>query len=200
MKIKFPLPHDNLYHQFCPGCHSENIHRVLKGNRTFYFCDNCQKTYPKMIVIDPAIVWWLDEKTKEYWHESIGVFIFNKDNKALFFERIIYPFAFTIPSGHLDINELPEEAIKRELKEETGIEACQIRLFSQENVLGDKCRRGADNHRWSLFVAKVDESCQIKLNDEGVKPVWLSLEDALEKKLTFPVRYFIEKYKEKLFF
>ena len=39
---------------------------------------------------------------------------------------------------------------------------------------------------------------EMKINDEGVKPVWLSLEDALKKELVYPVKYFIEKYGTKL--
>jgi len=38
----------------------------------------------------------------------------------------------------------------------------------------------------------------LKINDEGVKPVWLSLEEAREKELVYPARYFIEKYGAKL--
>jgi len=128
----------------------------------------------------------------------VGVFVFNSKNKALFFERVIYPFAFAIPAGHLDAGETAEIAVKRELREETGIDSGSIRLFSEEDVIGDKCRRGADNHRWHLYIAKIENIEEIKINDEGVKPVWLTLDEALKKELVYPVRYFIEKYGEKL--
>lgn len=125
--------------------------------------------------------------------------MFNSKNKALFFERTIYPFAFAIPAGHLDTGEDTDTAAKRELQEETGIEVGSIKLFSEEDVIGDKCRRGADNHKWHLYTTKVENVDTIRINDEGVKPVWLTLEEALEKKLVYPVQYFIEKYGDKLF-
>jgi len=184
--------------QYCIHCFSRKVERIFRDGLTYYHCHVCNKTAERSLVIDNNVVWWVDKKTKEYWHESVGVFVFNSKNKALFFERVIYPFAFAIPAGHLDAGETAEIAVKRELREETGIDSGSIRLFSEEDVIGDKCRRGADNHRWHLYIAKIENIEEIKINDEGVKPVWLTLDEALKKELVYPVRYFIEKYGEKL--
>ncbi len=198
MKIDFTLPTDGQFHQYCPNCYSENINRVFENEKTFYLCNQCGNKSPRLIVIDPKTVWWIDESTKEYWHESVGVFVFNEENKALFFERTIYPFAFAIPAGHLDTGEDAETAAKRELQEEAGIKIGSVKLFSEEDVIGDECRRGADNHKWHLYTATVENIGEIEINDEGVKPVWLTLEEALQKELVYPVKYFIEKYGQRL--
>lgn len=184
--------------QYCIHCFSQKVERIFRDGLTYYHCQTCGKTAERSLVIDNGVVWWVDKKTKEYWHESVGVFVFNSKNKALFFERVIYPFAFAIPAGHLDTGEIAAIAVKRELKEEVGIDTDNIRLFSEEDVVGDKCRRGADNHRWHLYVAKIENIEEIKINDEGVKPVWLTLDEALKKELVYPIRYFIEKYGEKI--
>ena len=199
MKIDFKIPKDNKYHQFCPECHSENINRIFKQDKTYYKCDNCNGTFSRLLVIDPKIKWWIDKSSKEYWHESVGIFVFNEYNEALFFDRKIYPFALAIPAGHLDSGEIPEKAVKRELFEETGLKINGIKLFSTEDVIGDKCRRGADNHRWHLYTVKIKKTNKIKLNDEGIKPIWLSLEKAQENKLVYPVKYFINKYADALY-
>lgn len=199
MKINFKIPGDDKYHQFCPECYSEDISRIFKQNKTYYKCEGCKKTFPRLIIIDPKIKWWIDNSTQEYWHESVGVFIFNKNNEALFFERVIYPFSLAIPAGHLELGEKPEEAACRELFEETGLQVGSVKLFSKENVIGDKCRRGADNHKWHLYVTKIIKTSKIKLNDEGVNPIWLSLHQALTKDLVYPVKYFIDKYGDSLF-
>jgi 8-oxo-dGTP pyrophosphatase MutT (NUDIX family) len=198
MKITFPLPTDGQYHQYCHQCHSEDIHRVFEGEKTFYLCNQCGNKAPRLIVIDPKTVWWVDQETMEYWHESVGIFVFNEDKRALFFKRTIFPFAFAIPAGHLDTGEDPETAVKRELQEEAGLIVESVTLFSEEDVLGDECRRGADNHKWHLYTARVPNTTNITINDEGVQPVWLTLEEAKEKELVYPVRYFIEKYGDRL--
>ena len=184
--------------QYCIHCFSQKVERTYQNSLTYYYCQSCGKTTERSLVIDNSIVWWIDKKTNEYWHESVGIFVLNFENKALFFERTIYPFAFAIPAGHLDTGEIAEIAVKRELKEETKIESDNVKLFSEENVIGDKCRRGADNHRWHLYVTKIENIDSVKINDEGMKPIWLTLDEALEKNLVYPVRYFIEKYGKKL--
>jgi 8-oxo-dGTP pyrophosphatase MutT (NUDIX family)/predicted RNA-binding Zn-ribbon protein involved in translation (DUF1610 family) len=199
MKINFKIPDDNQYYQFCPECHSENIDNMVDQNKTYYKCADCGKISPRLIIIDPKVKYWIDEATKEYWHESVGIFVFNKNNEALFFKRILFPFVYTIPAGHLDVGENLEEAVKRELFEETGIKINDVKLFSEEDILNDQCRRGADNHRWHLFIARLDDEPKVKINREGLEPIWLSLSEALKKELTIPVKYFIEKHGEDLF-
>lgn len=198
MKIPSQIQIGDTCQQYCPTCFSTSIKRVIIDNLTYYYCKECNKNYPRLIVMDPHIVSWIDSETREYWHESVGIFLFNKDNEALFFERVIYPFAFTIPAGHLDVKEKPKTAVLRELSEEVGIRLKSVRVFSKEDVVGDECRRGADCHRWHLFVGHLTDTRVLKLNDEGVKPVWLALEETLTKDLIFPVRHFIKKYGSKL--
>ncbi|MBU0660810.1 NUDIX hydrolase [Patescibacteria group bacterium] len=199
MKIDFQLPTDGKYHQYCIKCNSEHIHKIIKDTRTYYECEDCKDISPRLIVVDPKIDCWVDEDTKEYWHKSVGIFVFNEDNEALFFERVMYPFVFTIPAGHLDIGEKPAEAVKRELLEETGLKIDAVKFTVQENIIGDKCWRGSDNHMWHLYVGKMKKTNNIILNDEGVKATWLTLEQALNVPLPYPVEYFIKKYGNSLF-
>lgn len=187
--------------QFCIKCHSMNVVRVFKAGLTYYHCGSCGKTLARSLVLDNQIVWWVDKVTKEYWHESVGIFVFNFENKALFFKRTIYPFTWAIPAGHLDAGEDAQIAVIRELFEETGIKigAHETKLFSEEDVIGDKCRRGADCHKWHLYTTRIKNVATLKINDEGVKPAWLPLEYALQKEPVYPVKYFIEKYGNQLY-
>ena len=194
MKIDFELPKDKKYHQFCQRCHSESVRRIFKKEKTYYRCPACKTVSERMIVIDPDIKWWIDKKTNEYWHESVGAFLINEKKETLLFKRTIYPFAYTLPAGHIDTGDRPLAAVKKELLEETGLKVKKLKLFSKENVIGDKCRRGADNHHWHLYIAHISSNFKIKINDEGIQPIWLTLDEALSKKLVYPVRYFIKKY------
>lgn len=184
--------------QYCISCFSSKVKRILTDGLTYYHCDSCGKELERSLVIDNKIVWWVDTKTREYWHESVGIFVFNRDNQALFFKRKIFPFVFTIPAGHLDVGEKPKNAVKRELLEETGITVKELKLITQKNIIGDECRRGADIHKWHLYSTTVESATNIKINNEGAQPIWLTLSEALKKELTVPVREFIKNYKSKL--
>lgn len=199
MKINFDLPTDGKRHRYCANCFSEKINDVIINENRLYHCDNCQQELDRLIDIDPELKWWVDKKNGEYFHESVGILVINTENKILFFERTIFPYGFTIPAGHLGASEKPEEAIIRELEEETGINITKVTLFKEEEIINDRCRRGADIHFWHLFLAKLDGPVEIKTDkNEGKNPVWLDINSALNKKLTPAIEFFLNKYKDEI--
>ena len=194
MKLDFALPIDGQVHEYCLDYHHEAIeHHRDDGNRKHYYCHTCQKDYDRRIKIGPGIIWWV-AADREYWHESVGVFVRNPDNKFLFYTRTISPFVLTIPSGHVDAGEEAQAAAPRELKEEVDLEGDLLSICT-EDILGDQCSQGADAHRWHVYLLKVDPTPPVHVTIyEGKDPVWLTLDEALEKELTAPVRYLIERY------
>lgn len=150
-------------------------------------------------MIDPAVTWWVADDG-EYWHESEGVFIRNPEGKFLFFERRIFPFALTVPSGHVDAGEDAATAAYRETEEEVGMKADRLAEVATEDIIGDSCRRGADAHRWHAYLLELDQTIDIdaKEKEEGDRPVWLTLDEAVENNLTYPVKYIISKYRDVL--
>lgn len=196
MKLDFPWSDDSKYHQYCYNCHAETVERVYDDDKTFYFCSTCKQRHERSIVIDPAVKWWVGEDG-EYWHESAGVFVRNPEGKFLFFERTIFPFAFTVPSGHVDSGEKPYISAVRELKEEAGIAGEPIEIVT-ENIIGDSCRRGSDAHLWHAYLLVLSELLDVTIKEEGKHPVWLTLDEAMQKPLTFPVSYIISKFYDEL--
>jgi 8-oxo-dGTP pyrophosphatase MutT (NUDIX family) len=194
MKIDFKLPEDGLAHYYCPNCHSENFVKLQKPGASQYSCHDCHTISPRIIAMDPSVVWWVDPTSRELWHESVGTLISNERGEILLFDRIIYPFAYTIPAGHLEIGELPILAVKRETFEETGIIADNFELVTEEEIIGDECKWGADCHKWHLYRISVRSNIKIVINSEGKSPVWLKPPDALSLNLTKATRYFLERF------
>lgn len=199
MKLNFDWDNDGKYHQYCVHCHAETVERIYEGEKTYYFCDTCKERHDRSIVIDPAVVWWVADDG-EYWHESGGVFVRNPEGKFLFFERLMFPFALTVPAGHVDAGEEGLAAARREIEEEVGIEASNLVEIANEDIIGDSCRRGSDAHRWHAYLLALAGpiEVEVKEKEEGNNPVWLSLDEALQKDLTYPVRYLIEEYRNDL--
>lgn len=198
MKIPNSVPLDR-EGQYCIKCFSGPIKRVPKGNLTYYQCVACGETSERSLVIDNHIVWWVD-KQGIYWHESVGVVLINEQNKILCLLRQIYPFAYSIPAGHLDVGEKPEVAAKRELKEETGISHIEkFDLIKTFDIPGDSCRRGSDDHRWHLYHGRISSATNILLSDEASLANWFSLEGLGKmKNIAYPLRYIIETFGESL--
>lgn len=181
------------------ACFSECVTRVYKKNLTFYHCGVCGKTLERSLVIDNQIVWW-EEADNIYWHESVGVVVVVQD-RMLVLMRQIFPFSYTIPAGHLDMDESGEHAAYRELFEETGIVASDLELLvTSFNMSGDECRRGCDDHRWHLYRARFNEYPKVQMNDEIRSQKWVTLPELQnEPNLAFPLRYFVDAFGKKLF-
>jgi len=95
--------HEKLY-KFCPTCKTK-LKRKLFGQRKFLSCPNCSFTF------------WNNPK-------PVTSVILHNNEKILLLQRANEPFKnyWCLPGGYMDYEETPEEAIRRETKEETGFD------------------------------------------------------------------------------
>lgn len=180
--------------QYCISCHGGPIERI-QDHKTHYKCHSCGKIFERSLVIDDGIVWWIDNE-RRYWHESVGVAVVNKEKKILCILRKMFPFAYALPAGHLDVGEDPEAGVRRELEEETGIKvSTALEHLDDFDISGDSCRRGSDDHRWHLYRLKLESTPDIKLSDEASEVRWFNLEE-LEKvdPKTYPLIFILQKF------
>ncbi len=202
MKITFPIPqNDDKQHELCSVCHQGNVYRFQDAEGIVKFeCPHCGAIKDRFLGIDNSPngrVWWIDSDN-EMWHESAGIFVRRPDGKYLFFERVAFPFGYTVPAGHVDkSDDTAADTAMRELHEEVGIGATVARVVTT-NIIGDKCIGGADCHKWSIFVARINHNINVEVleKQEGKHPVWLTLEEAATKELPFAIRYIIDHFSE----
>ncbi len=200
--MKIPsIINKNFKGQYCLNCYSTKVSRIFKNNRIYYFCDECKTIKDRSLVIDNAINWWIDNENN-YWHESAGVIILNEKNELLVVMRAIYPFAYSLPAGHVDKKETPMHAAQREVAEEIGINLSKTELILIQDfqLPDDSCSRGCDHHLWHLYLARIKSSDQtIKLNDEASSFQWLSLDKIKsEKKVTYPLIYIVTNFRNQI--
>lgn len=102
----------------------------------------------------------------------------NEKGDFLMIERMKFPPGYALPAGHLDGDE-PENGAKRELKEEVGVIAEELKLLLNRKM-DNPCRReGGDWHEWWVFEA-VSWSGDIKRSlDETKQARWVSMPDLL---------------------
>jgi len=65
----------------------------------------------------------------------VGAIILNEKGKVLGLERKDIPGAWQLPQGGLNEDEAPQEAVIREIREETGIESPQLDFLSKASRL-----------------------------------------------------------------
>ena len=90
-----------------------------------------------------------------------------QDNSLLLIERKKPPFGFAPPAGHIDEDNSFEESAKRELNEEVGLEAQNIKLLI-EGRKENPCRReGGSWHYWKIY--QIEATGEIKRSEDETK-------------------------------
>jgi 8-oxo-dGTP diphosphatase len=92
--------------------------------------------------------------TQKKFTASVGVIITNSDEKILLLEHFLRPGSgWGIPGGFIEHGEQPEQAVRRELREETGIELENIRMLRVRTL---------SRHIEFLFRAESNDKAEVK--------------------------------------
>jgi putative (di)nucleoside polyphosphate hydrolase len=126
---------------------------------------------------------------------SVGAIILNEKDQVLGLERKDIPGAWQFPQGGLKQDEVPLEAVKREVLEETGIEANDLEFLSTvprwlayelpEEARTKKIGRG-QVLRWFLFRFKgPDEAITLGNQKEFRAWKWTSMDELASMVVSF---------------
>ncbi|MDP4183553.1 MAG: NUDIX domain-containing protein [Bacteroidota bacterium] len=117
-----------------------------------------------------------------YPEPTVSAIIFNPDNEILLCKSSKWNNEYVIPGGHIETGERMEEALRREIKEETGLSIYDIRLIGlQECISSNKFH--TDKHFIFIDYTCRTDSKEVLLNDEAQEFIWIKLEDAYKLNL-----------------
>jgi 8-oxo-dGTP pyrophosphatase MutT (NUDIX family) len=135
------------------------------------------------------------EHRAQTFRAGVGAVILNEDGKVLGLERKDIPGAWQLPQGGLDENETPVEAVKREIREETGIETRDLELLASmprwlayelpEEARSKKIGRG-QVQRWFLFRFRgSDEAITLGDQKEFKAWKWIAMDELISIVVSF---------------
>ncbi len=119
---------------------------------------------------------------------TVGGLIFNRAGQVLMIRTHKWSDLWGIPGGKIKWGESSVAALRREIKEETGLAVTDI-----EFVLAQDCIHSKEFYRDAHFVL-LNYTCRcagrprVKLNDEAREFRWVTLEQALALPLNRPTR------------
>ena len=69
--------------------------------------------------------------TQRNYRANVGIMLVNRDHRVLAGDAFHYPGEWMMPQGGIDADESAQQALRRELHEETGLSFAQVRLLRE---------------------------------------------------------------------
>jgi len=132
----------------------------------------------------------------QYPEPTVGALILNSRGKMLLAKSSKWKNRFTLPGGHIELGESIEEALKREVKEETGLEIQSVRFLNlQEAIYSEEFHE--PKHFIFLDFLCETQTTEVKVDTEELQEfIWVEPTKALEMDVDSFTKKTIGKYLE----
>lgn len=116
---------------------------------------------------------------QQFPEPTCGALIFNSEGKVFLMKSHKWRDKYVIPGGHVELGEKIEDSLKREIKEETGLDIYDIKFLCFQEFIFDDTFWKKKHFIFFDFACKTN-STKVELNSEGQEFVWVSVEGALK--------------------
>jgi phosphoglycolate phosphatase len=119
---------------------------------------------------------------------TVGALIFDGSDRVLMVRTHKWSNLWGIPGGKTKYGETSDEALRREIREETALEIAEV-----EFVLVQDCIHSPEFYRDAHFVllnytCRMAQPAEVCLNDEAREFRWVSIDEALGMRINEPTR------------
>jgi nucleoside triphosphatase len=135
----------------------------------------------------------MSEEIKRYPEPVVGPIIYNDQGEILLIKNPKFGDFWTIPGGHVELDESAEEALKREIMEETGLDIKNIEPIGFSEGINPKFFHKPKHFIYLNYLAELAGG-EIKESAEMTEYLWIAPEKTSELKITESVKPLIEYY------
>lgn len=130
-------------------------------------------------------------------HRFVGVIFVNREGKVLLQLRrgdeSYYPGYWTLPGGKIGQDESTKDALRREVREELGIDLNNYKLFKK--IVEKTERKIIERNIAAIYIDKNIKDLEL---GEGVALRYFSQEEIRSLKIAFDLKPIIEEFMERL--
>ena len=133
---------------------------------------------------------------QQFPEPTVGALIFDAEGRLFLMSSHKWRGKWVVPGGHIELGERMEEALRREVKEETNLDIHDIEFVCFQEFVYDQ-RFWKQRHFIFFDFACRTGSSDVRLNDEAQEYVWVTLHDALHLPLEHYTAVAIREYLKK---
>lgn len=111
----------------------------------------------------------------KYPEPTVSAIIFNPEGKILLCKSHKWGNKYIIPGGHIELGEKMEEALKREIMEETGLNIYDIKLISLKESIYSDTFQEKKHFIFIDYMCKTDSNV-VTLNEEAEEYKWADID------------------------
>lgn len=134
---------------------------------------------------------------QRYPEPTVGALIFNKDGKLLLVKSHKWLDKYTMPGGHVELGETIKDALKREVKEEVGLDIEIVDMLGFQEAIFPAEFAKRKHFIFFDFIAKCKNDEVTLDKDEIQEYFWIEPKEALKLDLESFIKKTLEKYFKK---
>jgi len=129
-----------------------------------------------------------------YPEATVGALVVNPRGEVLIVRSSKWGDKFTVPGGHIELGERAEDAIKREVKEETGLDVESVSLLLVQEAIYPKNYYKHEHFIFMDYIC-ITKSSEVKLDGRELQEYfWMKPKKALSLDLEEFTENFVRKY------
>ncbi len=125
---------------------------------------------------------------------TVGALVFNSEAEMILLESPKWNTKYIVPCGHVEPGERLEDAVKREVKEETGLNVYDIQFLMLNELITSKEFHDERRHFVTHNYTCRTRGRKVRLNKEATGFIWTPPTKALELDIDQITRASLEEY------
>lgn len=124
---------------------------------------------------------------------AVGALILSKDNRILLVQSPMWNDQYIIPGGHVEVGESLENALRREVKEETNLEIHTIQFLMFLECIYPTTLRDKRHFIFFDYVCRANDT-YVVLNEEATNYLWVKPEECFSLPIEAYTKQVIHRY------
>lgn len=134
---------------------------------------------------------------QQFPEPTVGALILNEKGELFLMRSHKWRDRYVVPGGHIELGESLEEALRREIVEETGLDVFDVEFLCFQEFIYDESFWKRRHFIFFDYVCRTADT-EVRLNDEAQAYLWVSPQEALELPVDSYTRVAIQRYLQRL--